>query len=148
MLNRKAVDETVNQAADALGGLNFLLNNAAAPGGLPAAVGRIETTVDEDFLSDFDTKYMGALRLTRAAIPHLKKAGWGRIITISGSSARTPGNLTSGARNTSLVHFTRTLALQFGRDGITVKCIRHPNRTLGRSAGRTVQETRPPAQGN
>lgn len=86
VLNRKAVDETVNQAADALGGLNILINSAVAPGGSPGAVGRIETIVDEDFLSDFDTKYMGALRLTRAAIPHFKKAGWGRIITISGST--------------------------------------------------------------
>ncbi len=43
-------------------------------------------------------------------------------------NARTPGNLTSGARNTSLVHFTRTLALQLGRDGITVNCI-HPDAT-------------------
>lgn len=86
VLNRKAVDETVNQAADALGGLNILINSAAAPGRSPGAVGRIETIVDEDFLSDFDTKYMGDLRLTRAAIPHLKKAGWGRIITISGST--------------------------------------------------------------
>ena len=128
VLNRKAVDETVNQAADALGGLNILINSAAAPGGSPGAVRRIETIVDEDFLSDFDTKHMGALRLTRAAIPHLKKAGWGRIITISGSSARTLGNLTSGARNTSLAHFTRTLALQLGRDSINVNCI-HPDAT-------------------
>ena len=71
---------------------------------------------------------MGALRLTRAAIPHLKKAGWGRIINISGVNARTPGNLSGGARNTSLVQFTRTMALQLGRVGITVNCI-HPGAT-------------------
>lgn len=126
--DRKAVDAMVEQAAKALGGLNILVNSASLPGGSPNAVGRIETIVDEDFLKDFDTKYMGALRLTRAAIPHLKKAGWGRIINISGVNARTPGNLSGGARNTSLVHFTRTMALQLGRDGITVNCI-HPGAT-------------------
>ncbi len=126
--DRNSVDRMVDQAAEALGGLNILVNSASLPGGSPNAVGRIETIVDEDFLNDFDTKYMGALRLTRAAIPHLKKAGWGRIINISGVNARTPGNLSGGARNTSLVHFTRTMALQLGRDGITVNCI-HPGAT-------------------
>ena len=126
--DRAAVDAMVDQAAERLGGLNILVNSASLPGGSPTAVGDIETIVDEDFLSDFDTKYMGALRLTRAAIPHMKKAGWGRVINISGTNSRTPGNLSGGARNTSLVHFTRTLALKLGRDGITVNCI-HPGMT-------------------
>ncbi len=126
--DRAAVDHMVEEAAAALGGLNILVNSASLPGGSATAVGRIDTIVDEDFLNDFDTKYMGALRCARAAIPHLKAAGWGRIINISGTNARTPGNLSGGARNTSLVHFTRTLALQLGRDGITVNCI-HPGVT-------------------
>lgn len=126
--DRAAVDATVEAAAEKLGGLEILINSASAPGGSPNAVGRIDTIVDEDFLNDFDTKYMGALRLTRAAIPHLKNAGWGRVINISGTNSRTPGNLSGGARNTSLVHFTRTLAMQLGRDGITVNCI-HPGMT-------------------
>ena len=126
--DRKAVDQMVANAAEALGKLNILINSASAPGGSPNAIGRIDTIVDEDFLSDFDTKYMGALRCARAAIPHMQKAGWGRIINISGTNARTPGNLSGGARNVSLVHFTRTLAQQLGRDGITVNCI-HPGST-------------------
>ena len=126
--DREAVDRMVAQAAEALGGLNILVNSASLPGGSPNAVGRIDTIVDADFLYDFDVKYMGALRCARAAIPFMQAAGWGRIINISGGNARTPGNLSGGARNTSLVHFTRTLALQLGRDGITVNCI-HPGIT-------------------
>jgi NAD(P)-dependent dehydrogenase (short-subunit alcohol dehydrogenase family) len=133
--DRAAVDAMVDAAVEALGGLNILVNSASLPGGSPNAVGRIETIVDADFLNDFDTKYMGALRCARAAIPHMQAAGWGRIINISGGNARTPGNLSGGARNTSLVHFTRTLALQLGRDGITVNCI-HPGMTrTERTAG-------------
>ena len=48
---------------------------------------------------------------------------WGRIINISGTNARNAGNLSGGARNTSLVHLTKTLAVQVGRHGITVNCI-------------------------
>jgi len=126
--DRKAVDAMVNSAAEALGSLNILINSASAPGGSPSAIGPIAGIIDEEVLDDFNTKYMGALRCARAAIPHMQKAGWGRIINISGTNARTPGNLSGGARNVSLVHMTRTLAQQFGRDGITVNCI-HPGTT-------------------
>jgi NAD(P)-dependent dehydrogenase (short-subunit alcohol dehydrogenase family) len=84
--------------------------------------------VDEELLNDFDVKYMGALRCARAAMPYLKEQGWGRIINISGTNARTAGNLSGGARNVSLVHLTKTLAMQLGRYGITVNCV-HPGVT-------------------
>jgi NAD(P)-dependent dehydrogenase (short-subunit alcohol dehydrogenase family) len=84
--------------------------------------------VDEDLLHDFNVKYVGALRCARAVIPYLKEHGWGRIINISGTNARNAGNLSGGARNTSLVHFTKTLAVQLGRFGITVNCV-HPGIT-------------------
>ena len=136
---RDDVDRMVEQAVEALGGLNILINSGSHPGGSPAAVGRIDTIVDDDFLHDFDVKYLGALRCARAAIPHMQAAGWGRIINISGSNARTPGNLSGGARNTALVHFTRTLAMQFGRDGITVNCI-HPGTTRTEHNARRLAE--------
>jgi NAD(P)-dependent dehydrogenase (short-subunit alcohol dehydrogenase family) len=99
--------------------------------------------VDEDLLHDFNVKYVGALRCARAAIPYLKEQGWGRIINISGTNGRTAGNLSGGARNVALVHFTKTLAMQLGRFGITVNCI-HPGitrteRTPGLLAARAKQ---------
>ena len=118
----------VAEAAAQLGGLHILVNSGSSPGGSASAIGPIETVVDEDLLRDFNTKYVGALRCVRAAIPHLKKQGWGRIINISGTNARNAGNLSGGARNASLVHFTKTLAVQLGRFGITVNCI-HPGIT-------------------
>ena len=126
--DRARVQDAVDDAARGLGGLQILINSGSRPGGSPTATGRIDTIVDEDFLDDFDTKYMGALRCARAAIPHLKASGWGRIVNISGLNARVAGNMSGGARNASLVHLTRTLALQLGRDGITVNCI-HPGAT-------------------
>ncbi len=126
--DRARVDETVEGAAQALDGLDILINSGSYPGGSRTAVGRIDTIVDEDFLEDFNVKYMGALRCARAAIPHLKASGRGRIVNISGLNARIAGNMSGGARNASLVHFTRTLAMQLGRDGVTVNCI-HPGIT-------------------
>jgi len=126
--SKEQVDEMVAQAVRQLGGLHILVNSGSPPGGSATATGPIETIVDEDLLHDFNVKYVGALRCARAAIPHLKAQKWGRIINISGTNARNAGNLSGGARNTSLVHFTKTLAVQLGRFGITVNCI-HPGIT-------------------
>ena len=126
--SRAQVDAMVAQAAAQLGGLHILVNSGSAPGGSATAVGPIETVVDEDLLEDFNVKYVGALRCTRAAIPYMKEQRWGRIINISGTNARNAGNLSGGARNGSLVHLTKTLAVQLGRFGITVNCI-HPGTT-------------------
>ena len=140
---RDQVDRVVEEAAKQLGGLHILVNSASLPGGSPSAVGPIEDIDDDALLGDFDVKHVGALRCARAAIPHLKEQGWGRIINISGTNARRAGNLSGGARNTSLVHLTRTLANQLGQFGITVNCI-HPGvtrteRTPGMLAARAAQ---------
>ena len=136
---RASAEALVERAASELGSLNILVNSASSPGGSPKAVGPIDTIDEDSFLDDFNIKYMGALRLCRAAIPHMKKAGYGRIITISGGNARTVGNLSGGARNASLVHLSRTLALQFGRDGITANCI-HPGVTRTERTARVLGE--------
>ena len=141
--SREQVDRMVDEAAAKLGGLHILVNSASLPGGSRSATGPIENLDEDELLSDFDVKYVGALRCARAAIPHLKEQGWGRIINISGTNARRAGNLSGGARNTSLVHLTKTLAVQLGRFGITVNCI-HPGttrteRTAGMLAARAAE---------
>ena len=141
--SREQVDRVVSEAANQLGGLHILVNSASLPGGSPSATGPIADLDEDELLSDFDVKYVGALRCARAAIPYLKEQGWGRIINISGTNARRAGNLSGGARNTSMVHLTKTLAVQLGRFGITVNCI-HPGttrteRTPGMLAARAAQ---------
>lgn len=132
---REQVDQAMAEAAQRLGGLHILVNSASLPGGSPNAVGPIDSVDDAALLNDFDVKYVGALRCSRAAIPFLKAQGWGRIVNISGGNGRTAGNLSGGARNVSMVHLTKTLSNQLGRFGITVNCI-HPGVTrTERTAG-------------
>jgi NAD(P)-dependent dehydrogenase (short-subunit alcohol dehydrogenase family) len=69
-----------------------------------------------------------SVRCSRAVLPLMQSQRWGRIINISGANARNAGNLSGGARNGAMVHMTKTLAVQFGRHGITVNCI-HPGTT-------------------
>ena len=122
------VEAMIAEADRQLGGLHILVNSGSSPGGSASAIGPIESVNEEDLIHDFNVKYVGALRCARAIIPRLKKQGWGRIINVSGTNARNAGNLSGGARNASLVHFTKTLAVQLGRFGITVNCI-HPGTT-------------------
>src|SRR5258707_1620231 len=126
--SKEQVDRMVAEAAEQLGGLHILVNSGSAPGGSPTATGPIETVIDEDLLQDFNTKYVGALRCSRAVIPFMKTAGWGRIINISGGNARNAGNLSGGARNVALVHMTKTPAGQLGRHVVTANFI-HPGTT-------------------
>ena len=126
--NRAQVEQMVAEAARQMGGVDILVNSGSAPGGSATATGPIQTVVDEDLIQDFNIKYVGALRCSRAVLPRMQNQRWGRIINISGANARNAGNLSGGARNGALVHMTKTLAVQFGRRGITVNCI-HPGTT-------------------
>jgi len=95
--SKEQVDRMAAEAAQQLGGLHILVNSGSAPGGSATATGPIETVIDEDLLQDFNVKYVGALRCSRAVIPFMKIEGWGRIINISGANARNAGNLSGGA---------------------------------------------------
>lgn len=122
-----SVKSFVKDAAEALGGIDILVNSAARVGG---ARGDVEDVNFDDVLRDFNEKVVGSLRLAQECVPHMKQAGWGRIITISGSAARSPGTqLSGGARNSALVTVTRAMANKVGPYGINVTVI-YPGQTL------------------
>lgn len=122
-----AINRFVQQAADGLGGIEIVVNSAARVGGTP---GTIETVSAADVMRDFEEKVIGYLRCSQAAIPHLKQAGWGRIINISGAAGRSPGPMVSGgARNIATVNLTKSMANALGQYGITVNAI-YPGQTI------------------
>ena len=84
--NTASVESFIDAAADHLGGIDILVNNAAAPGGL--VMGPLNTANPDELLADIDTKVVGYMRVAKAAAPHLKEGGWGRIINIGGLAAR------------------------------------------------------------
>jgi NAD(P)-dependent dehydrogenase (short-subunit alcohol dehydrogenase family) len=133
------VERSVKEAAQALGGgINILVNNAAAPGGL--ARGHLEDIKDEDVFADLDTKVMGYLRCARAVAPYMKQQGWGRIVNIGGTSARrAAGNLSAGVRNAGLVNMTKYLAEDLGPFGITANIV-HPGTTWTERSGPMYEE--------
>ena len=126
-LDLESVKGFIGASADALGGINILVNCAARVGG---ARGDVETVSFDDVLHDFNEKVVGALRCSQEAVPYMKSSGWGRIINISGSAARSPGTqISGGVRNSAMVTMTRALANALGPSGINVTAI-YPGQTI------------------
>jgi len=97
-------------------GLDILVNNA---GSLAGSDGFLSTTQDQWQMS-FAVNILGPMMLAQAVIPHMRKAGAGRIINI-GSTASLGAEAGFGAYTTmkhGLVGLTKTLAAEFGPDGI------------------------------
>ena len=119
-----ACTAVVEQAAEALGGLGILVCNAGGP-----APGDFERFDDAAWAEAFDLTLMSTVRLTRAALPHLR-AGGGRILTIVSSSVRRPlPNLTlSNALRPAVQGLMKSLSLELAPD-IAVNCIA-PGRVL------------------
>jgi NAD(P)-dependent dehydrogenase (short-subunit alcohol dehydrogenase family) len=112
----------VEQAREALGGLDILVNNAAEVG----ARGDADTLLAGDdalLQSDFDTKVKGYVRAARAAAPGMVAQGWGRIVLISGLATRTVTGVSGGLRNAAVTNLGAVLASELGPHGITVNTI-------------------------
>jgi NAD(P)-dependent dehydrogenase (short-subunit alcohol dehydrogenase family) len=116
-----SIQNLVEKAAEKLGQIDILINNGArVSGGEPEDFHHVK---DELILKDFEEKFMGYFRMTRAVAPHMIKNNWGRIINISGMAARNAGSLSAGARNVSVVHLTKSLSVELGKYGINVNAI-------------------------
>lgn len=114
----------VSSAVEQLGGVDILINNAARTGGAREEADVYDETDEEQMIEDFREKVVGYLRCARAVAPHMKAAGWGRIINVSGGAGRFRGGLISaGVRNRSINHMTVSLANALGPYGINVVCV-------------------------
>ena len=122
-----SVRALVEAAIGELGGIDILVNNAAAPGGIAPAA-RLGQVVAQNLLDDVNVKVMGYLRTAGAVAPHQIRHGWGRIINIGGLAARRTGNYVGSVRNAGVTAITKNLADELGPQGINVVAI-HPGAT-------------------
>ncbi len=101
------------------GQIDIVVNNAGA-----TKRGEFFDLTDADWADGFALKFFGAMRLTRAAWPHLK-ARAGSVLNISGVGGRMPGALFTigGSVNAALLSFTKAMAEVGIRDGVQVNCV-------------------------
>jgi NAD(P)-dependent dehydrogenase (short-subunit alcohol dehydrogenase family) len=120
---QRMVDEVVRE----FGGVDILVNSAAEVGSRVAF--KLPDVAEDVFRSELDVKVLGALRCIQQVVPHMKRAGWGRIITISGLAARQPTSIIGSTRNAVVVAMSKNVADELGPHGINVTVV-HPGGTL------------------
>lgn len=116
-----AVDRVVGEIVQDLGSLDILVNNAGMVAGGPVD----GASYLEDFQRTMDVDLIAHVRTIRAALPHLKQCGEGRIVNIASTegSGATKYNSAYVAAKHGVIGLTRALAMEFGEFGITVNCV-------------------------
>jgi len=101
-------------------GLDVLVVNAGGP-----PPGTFQSTPLELWEAAFQLTLMSAVRLIRAALPHLKRSNQGRIVCITSISVRQPiPNIAlSNAMRAAVTGLAKTLSRELAPDGITVNCL-------------------------
>jgi NAD(P)-dependent dehydrogenase (short-subunit alcohol dehydrogenase family) len=122
-----SVAAMVAAATASLGGIDILVNNAAAPGGQSAPLKLAGITTDA-LWSEVNVKVMGYLRCAREVAPQMMERGWGRIINISGLAARQTGSTIGSIRNVAVAALTANLSDELSPHGINVTVV-HPGLT-------------------
>ena len=110
----------VGAAVAQLGGLDIVVHNAGGP---PA--GDTASMTEAQWQKAFEQNMLSLVRIVTAAVPEMKKAGGGRIITIASSSIKQPiPNLVlSNALRAGVWGFAKTLSRELGPDKILVNVV-------------------------
>ncbi len=111
----------VAQIAEAFGGLDIVINNAGISGFAAVDSDAYETVWDRSL-----TILLSAhQRVVRAALPHLRRSAAPRIVNIASTEALGATAMDSpyAAAKAGVVGLTRALAVELGREAITVNCV-------------------------
>lgn len=117
---RAAVTRLVTRTVERFGGLQILVNNAGAS--MPSSWEAMDEAAWRGVL---DGKFYGFVWCIEAALPHLRRAGWGRIVNISGQFGHepTPTNVAQGISLAAVANLTRTLGATLARENILVTSV-------------------------
>ncbi|RFU36697.1 SDR family oxidoreductase [Actinomadura logoneensis] len=117
--SEEQVTDAVARTVRDLGAPTVLVNNA----GVGPRAELVDMTT-EQWDTVVGVNLRGPFLVTRAVVPHMIDAGWGRIVTMSSISAvGDAARVDYGSAKAGLIGFTKSLALQLGRHGITANAI-------------------------
>jgi 3-oxoacyl-[acyl-carrier protein] reductase len=111
------IERFVRETATHFGRLDIVVNNAGGP-----PPGTFETHDDAAWQKALDQNFFSVVRTVRAALPHLRAAGGGRIVNITSIAVKEPiaGLILSNAARLGVVGLAKTLSRELGPDNITV----------------------------
>jgi 2-dehydro-3-deoxy-L-rhamnonate dehydrogenase (NAD+) len=116
-----AVQAATNRTLGAMGGIEILINNAGITG--PNA-----TTWDypvADWRKVIDVDLTAPFLCCRAIVPHLIKAGWGRIVNIASVAGKegNPNAPAYSAAKAGLIGLTKSLGKELAKSNVLVNCV-------------------------
>jgi 3-oxoacyl-[acyl-carrier protein] reductase len=119
--DRDNINAVVNDVAASFGGLDIVINNA----GISVRAAIDDDGYDEAWARGLAVMLTAHQRIIRAALPYLRRSKSPRIVNIASTEALGATALHSpySAAKAGVVGLTRSLAVELGRDGITVNCI-------------------------
>src|SRR5215470_270663 len=114
------VQRLVTATMQRFGTIHILVNNA---GSVPPH--EFMDVDDAKWHQMLEGKLLSYIRVTREVVPYMQKAGWGRIISISGTAGWQPSNtaMAVGLSNAAVINWTKSMSLQYAADGILVTAI-------------------------
>ncbi len=106
----------IERAHNELGRVDIMVNNAGS-----AAGGVIEHLTEDDWEKGLQLKFMGYVRCLRYVLPLMVKQGGGRVVNLIGNDGVKPSywEICPGAANAAGQNLTKSLAGQYGKDGIS-----------------------------
>ncbi|MGJ5131229.1 SDR family NAD(P)-dependent oxidoreductase [Bradyrhizobium oligotrophicum] len=121
LVDRNAIAAVVGDAATHFGGLDVIVNNA----GISVHVAIDDEAYDEAWARGLAIMLTAQQRVIRAALPHLRHSNSPRIVNIASTEAlgATARHSAYSAAKAGVTGLTRSLAVELGRDRITVNCI-------------------------
>lgn len=113
--NADDVERLVEATVEEYGGLDILITNAAGP-----PTGKFVELTDAMWQRAFEVTLMSAVRLIRAALPHLRQSSYPSVLTISSMTVRQPieNLMLSNSVRMSIVGLTKTLVDELSLEGI------------------------------
>jgi 3-oxoacyl-[acyl-carrier protein] reductase len=114
------VQGLVAEVRQRFGVIHILVNNA---GSVPSI--RFADIDDARWYQMLEGKLLGYIRMTREIAPHMREAGWGRIINIAGTAGWEPSGtaMAVGLNNAAVMNWTKSLSLNYADDGILVTAV-------------------------
>ncbi|MEV5311080.1 SDR family oxidoreductase [Streptomyces sp. NPDC052610] len=115
-----SVRRAVAAAADDLGGLDVLVNNAGI-----GAQGTVEDNDDAEWHRVLDVNVVGMVRVARAALPHLRRSAHAAIVNTCSiaATAGLPQRALYSATKGAVLSLTLAMAADHVREGIRVNCV-------------------------
>ena len=111
--------EVVARTVERFGRLDILINNVGKAGGTD-----IEATTDEEWQSALDQTLYPAIRMSRLAVPHMRRQGGGSIVMIASIWGReSGGRMTYNAVKAAEIGLAKAMAQQLAKDRIRVNSV-------------------------